>query len=522
MVHPSALRSLLALALLAVAGCMTPSRPCDPAARGQGLCPPAAPREFRAAWVATVANIDWPSKPGLSVEQQKIEAIAILDQAADLKLNAIILQVRTSCDALYRSKLEPWSYYLTGQQGNAPDPADDPLKFWIAEAHKRGIELHAWFNPFRAKQTGAKYDLAADHVQAKHPDWVRSYGSLLWLDPGDPGAQAHTLAVMADVVKRYDVDGIHIDDYFYPYKEKDKEGHVLDFPDDATFARYQQSGGTLSRDDWRRDNINRLVHAMYDQTKRLKPWVKVGISPFGIWQPGHPAAIKAGFNQYQEIYADAKLWLNEGWVDYFTPQLYWKLESPQPYKALLEWWASENTHARHLWPGLYTSRITASRATTQPATTKATPWTPDEIVRQIETTRATPGATGHVHFSMICLMQDRQNVDEALAKLYAPDALVPASPWLSADAPKPVPFSVKSTGNAITVRWTQGWFDRDPLVWIVSVKYATGWRTFTTPGHDRHLRIPADPKLGPPQAATVSRINRYGNESPPTEAKPAR
>ena len=212
---------------------------------------PPPPREFRGAWIATVANIDWPSKPGLSTADQKIEFLNLLDRAAQLKFNAVFFQVRTVCDAFYASPTEPWSEYLTGRQGQAPFPFYDPLAFAIAEAHKRGLELHAWFNPFRAGHPESKSPPASNHITRTHPEFVWHYGSQTWLDPGEPAAQARALAVVLDVVKRYDVDGIVLDDYFYPYPETNSAGKTMDFPDTASWQKYGATSG-LNRDDWRR------------------------------------------------------------------------------------------------------------------------------------------------------------------------------------------------------------------------------------------------------------------------------
>jgi len=241
---------------------------------------PAAPREFRAAWVATVANIDWPSRKGLSSAEQQAQIRAIVDRAAELGLNALILQVRTSADAFYPSALEPWSEYLTGTQGQAPEPFYDPLALWIELAHARGMELHAWFNPFRARQSAARSAPHASHVSQSQPSWVKTYGDQLWMDPGEPAAAAHTLAVFQDVLQRYDVDGIHIDDYFYPYPvtENAQSKTEIDFPDQPAWQRYLDGGGTLERADWRRDNVNRLVERIYTMIRSTKPWVQFGIS----------------------------------------------------------------------------------------------------------------------------------------------------------------------------------------------------------------------------------------------------
>ena len=302
-----------------------------------GDLPPPAPREFRAAWVSTVANIDWPSKPNLNADKQQAEAIAILDRARALNLNAIVLQVRPAADAIYPSKLEPWSEYLTGLQGQAPQPWYDPLKFWITQAHARGLELHAWFNPYRARQNGARSPAAPNHISRANPAAVKSYGKYLWMDPGEDSAVKQTLDVVLDVVRRYDIDGVHIDDYFYPYPieapgttgaegialEGKTGKYEVEFPDGPSFQRYVGGGGKLDRSAWRRQNVNKLIEALYEEIHREKSWVRFGISPFGIGRPDRRPAGINGFSQYDKLYADAETWLQNGWLDYFTPQLYW-------------------------------------------------------------------------------------------------------------------------------------------------------------------------------------------------------
>lgn len=401
-------------------------------ARAQGAPPlPPVMHEFRGVWVASVTNIDWPSKPGLSAFEQQAELIAILDRSRALNLNAVILQVRPGADALYPSKLEPWSYWLTGVEGRAPEPFWDPLAFAVREAHARGLELHAWFNPYRSRIAGSTYEHAATHVSATHPDWVRRYGKSEWMDPGDPRVLARTLAVIEDVVKRYDVDGVHIDDYFYPYPENGADGQPLDFPDGATYAAYRKKGGTLARDDWRRDNVDRLVAQIYQRTKKLKPWVQVGISPFGIWRPGTPPQIK-GFDAYAKLYADARRWLHEGWADYVTPQLYWPIaQQPQAYPVLLQWWLGENRKQRHLWPGHFDTR----------AVNPTGAWTADEINAQVRESRA-QRAGGDVHFSMRPLMPPAapETVKVVLAPAASsPAGAAPAASPAAALAPAPTP-----------------------------------------------------------------------------------
>lgn len=397
---------------------------------GRAQQPPETPREFRAVWVATVGNIDWPSKPTLSTWEQQRELLAILDRAVQLKLNAIVFQVRPGADALYASPYEPWSQFLTGRQGRAPEPMWDPLAFVVEHAHKRGLELHAWFNPYRAAYNRDTVK-ARSHISRSAPGLVRAYGPYLWMDPGDPEVRRRSIRAIVDVVKRYDVDGVHIDDYFYPYPVTDAAGKRVDFPDSSTYARYRNGGGTLAKDDWRRDNVDKMVEGFYTATHAAKPWVRVGISPFGIWRPGHPPSV-AGFDAYAELYADSKKWLEKGWADYFTPQLYWPIARPQQsYPVLLDWWISVNAKQRHMWPGFATYRISdTSVARHIPA---------QEILDEIDSTRARPGSTGHVHFNMTVLMKGPDSLLEKLSTRYAEPALVPATPWLGRAAPgKPV------------------------------------------------------------------------------------
>jgi uncharacterized lipoprotein YddW (UPF0748 family) len=410
--------------------------------------PPAPMREFRGAWVATVANIDWPSKPGLPVSAMRQEMTRLLDAAADANLNAIVLQVRPACDAIYPSALEPWSEFLTGEAGKAPAEAIDPLAEWIREAHARGMELHAWINPFRARHFESKTPNASGHVANTHPAWVKTYGEYQWLDPGIPEARAHTLAVVDDLLARYDLDGVHFDDYFYPYP---KPG--VAFPDDESFGAYTRSGGTLARDAWRRSNIDVFVKDLYQRVKRQKPGVKVGISPFGIWRPGRPPQAR-GFDAFEGLHADARRWVREGWMDYVSPQLYWKLEAPQqPYRRLLDWWIDQNDQGRHVWPGLYASRVLAAGAKEKDGK-PAPSWAPTDVIGQIEATRAAGfgpgiGGTGNVHFSMVAIAQNRRGLaDELKAGPYANPALVPESPWL---APRRVGAPGKSDTMAAPV-----------------------------------------------------------------------
>jgi len=458
--------------------------------------PPPVRREFRGVWVATVSNIDWPSKPGLPVAQQQAELVALLDRAKALNLNGIVFQVRPACDALYQSSLEPWSEYLTGQMGKAPEPFYDPLAFAVTEAHKRGMELHTWFNPYRARHPSAKGPISDDHISKTRPELVRTYGTHLWLDPADPAVREHSLSVVLDVVKRYDVDGVHIDDYFYPYKERDAAGKIIDFPDEATYAKYTAGGGKMERDDWRRDSVNQFVEEMYRRVKAEKPWVKVGISPFGIGRPGKPAQIK-GFDQYLELYADAEKWWTEGWCDYYSPQLYWRIEqTPQAYPVLLAWWAGENAKGRHLWPGQFTSRAMADG-----------PWPPEEIEYQIRATRGQAGATGTVHFSAKSLMSPGPNaVGTRLgATVYSDAAAIPASPWLApatAAVPPATPTDLRAASGSLA--WKAG--DTRPVwQWVVQARVGEAWQAQVLPGEAASCALPKGAN-----AVGIHALDRYG------------
>jgi uncharacterized lipoprotein YddW (UPF0748 family) len=523
------LAGMLLLVMLHGCGASKPVYATRPAAAAPAAAPkpalplaPAAPapqehpsveHEFRAAWVATVANIDWPSKPGLSSERQQQEALAILDTAAHLHLNAIILQIRPQCDAFYPSTLEPWSYYLTGTQGRAPEPFYDPLAYWISEAHKRGLELHVWFNPYRAHMQ-AEGEITDASIVRTHPSMAKKLpDGMYWLDPGMKETRDHSYAVVMDVVKRYDIDGVHFDDYFYPYGDGN-------FPDDDSWSAYTKSGGTLARDDWRRANVNTFVEQIYRGIKQEKPHVKFGISPFGIWRPSNPPSI-AGFDQYSRLFADAKLWLNNGWIDYWTPQLYWPINQiPQSFPVLLAWWARENTQKRNLWPGMILTRAESERGT-------------DEIINEIMIERGiVPDAPGHAHFSMKVFMKDSSTFNAALlAGPYQRQALVPPSPWLDNEAPEAPSVRLQAAGDSLRVAWTHG-NTGDVFRWIVYYRYNTSaWSYVIMNQDDRSVMLPSARTLKAPQRAgrtqqaqpkdtiehltqiAVSAVDRMGNES---------
>jgi uncharacterized lipoprotein YddW (UPF0748 family) len=476
--------------------------PADPVYTPARITAPEPVREFRGAWLATVANIDWPSRPGLPVARQKAELMALLDRAVRLHLNAIIFQVRPSADALYVSSLEPWSEYLMGHMGQAPVPAYDPLAFAVAEAHRRGLELHAWFNPFRARHAFAKSPPSATHFSRTHPELVRQYGGELDLDPGEPAVRAYVQRVVLDVVNRYDVDGVQFDDYFYPYPVKDALQREVDFPDLATWQRYG-APFHLDRANWRRQNINVFVQNMHAAIQAAKPWVQFGISPFGIWRPYNPPSVR-GFDAYSKLYADSRLWLASGWVDYLSPQLYWPVAAPQQsFPALLQWWQAQNIWHRHIWPGLADYRTGQL-------------FGPGEIARQIAITRET-GAPGTIHFHLRNLMTNNA-LTESLRSEYAEPALPPVSPWLDAGAPgKPV-LHVVPLPNGTHMAWWPGSVNgaggNAVRNWVVQALFKTGWQTEILPAPQTSCDFPGRQ----PEAVVVRAADRLGNLSEPAGA----
>jgi len=503
--------------MIVYAGCATkkPAVTGDPYGRI-----PSAEREFRAAWVATVDNINWPSKPGLPVEEQKKEAIKLLDLLYENNFNAVVFQVRPQCDALYRSELEPWSYYLTGEQGKAPEPYYDPLEFWIEEAHKRGIELHAWLNPYRAHHpTGG--EVTETSIVRKRPDLVVKLGEegYWWMDPALKGTQDHSYNVVMDLVRRYDLDGIHFDDYFYPYPDYN---NFKDFPDDASWQAYQQGGGKLSRGDWRRDAVNTFIERLYNGIKAEKPHVKFGLSPFGLWQPYNPPAIGGGFNQYETLYADAKLWLNKGWIDYYSPQLYWPVNQLNlSYPVLLGWWKDQNLKGRHLWPGIDLSDGAPGGTT-------------DETVNKIMVTRGMlPESPGVVHWSIGQLVSSPDMLKAIAEGPYKNKALIPASPWLDQKAPAPPKIILSTEKDSVKVSWSH-MTPGDVSRWVAYFKYGPQWQHDIYGPGEASDEIPGfiinrpyldrtDPQtikkaeevLIKLDTVAVSAVDRFGNESAP-------
>ena len=489
--------------------------------------PPLVPREFRAAWATPIWDRgfrDWPSAAGLSPDSQRAELRALLDHASAIGLNAVILHVRLAGDALYPTSYAPWSAFLSGTSGEGPKPAYDPLAYAVAQAHARGLQLHAWFNPFRAMLPIFAGKASRTHVTKVHPEWVRKYGTQTWIDPGDPAARKHVLETMLDVVKRYDVDGVHIDDYFYPYREsravvrrvrgrRVRSRVEIEFPDDRTWKKYGKAKGFATRGAWRRANIDDFVQSLYRGVKAIKPSVLVGIAPFGIWRSGTPDGVR-GLDAYDEIYADSRRWLAEGWLDYIAPQLYWPLDGVEDrFRALDAWWRTENRLDRYVWPALYTSHVYGGRD----------PWPLGEIGDEIEVLRRSSAATsappGHVHFRLAALFADGDRLASTLTEMYRDRAIVPAFPWLGANAPAAPVVTVDSAdgaahfsvapGDSTRVRW-----------WLVQTRGRDGvWLTTLRPMGEGRLGAGAFGATDPDEVA-VTAIGLTGVASAPTVIAP--
>jgi len=385
--------------------------------------------EFRAVWVATVSNIDWPSKRGLSTKEQQNEIISILDTQQKLGMNAIILQVRPAADAFYQSELEPWSRYLSGTQGQPPKPFYDPLKFWIEECHARGMELHAWLNPYRVAQKSSE-PLSVNHIAFQHPEWILKYGNKLYFDPGLPEARNFVIKVVKDIVARYDVDAIHFDDYFYPYPLQE------DFPDTTSFAKYNRGFQPENIADWRRENVDIIIKTLNDTIKATKPWVKFGISPFGVWRniadDPKGSNTTAGTTNYDQLYADVIKWQENGWIDYLLPQLYWQIGHPTVnFEMLANWWAN-HTYNRAMYIGHGVYKIDSVSKTKEWAM-------PRELPNQIKLLRAIPEIKGSAFYSSKHFNRDLIGFQDSLMlNLYNTPAIIPPMSWIDNQPPQPV------------------------------------------------------------------------------------
>jgi uncharacterized lipoprotein YddW (UPF0748 family) len=379
--------------------------------------------EFRAVWIASVDNIDWPSRKGLPVDSQKAEFRRLMDMHSRNGMNAVIVQIRPATDAFYPSPYEPWSEWLSGVQGKPPAPYYDPLQFMIEETHKRGMEFHAWCNPYRAEFKIGSSSIAPAHLTRIHPEWFLTYGDKRYFDPGNKEVQRFVTNVIRDVTKRYEVDAIHFDDYFYPYRIAGKE-----FPDSGTFVKY---GNGLTRDEWRRSNVDSIIVMLGRVIKMEKPFCRFGISPFGVWRnkdkDPEGSNTQAGQTNYDDLYADILLWLKSGWIDYVAPQLYWEFgHRAAPYEVLLDWW-SKHSYGKHCYIGLG-----FYRAGSNPA------WKDSTLIpRQIEALRKTANVQGMIFFSSKSFNKNPNGWNDSLRLNYFRDpATILPMDWIDRVKPK--------------------------------------------------------------------------------------
>lgn len=474
-------------------------------------------REFRAVWVATVNNIDWPSKPGLSTDQQKKEVIDILNLHAKNGMNAIILQIRPCSDAFYQSDLEPWSRYLTGSPGKAPSPFYDPLQFWIAECHKRHMEFHAWLNPFRVAQNAAE-PMASNHIAFKHLDWIVNYGGKLYFDPGLPQTRDFVVKVVTDIVSRYDVDAIHFDDYFYPYPLKE------DFPDGDSFSQYNRGFLAVQKADWRRDNVDMIIRSLSENIKRTKPWVKFGISPFGVWRnkadDPDGSETTAGTTNYDQLYADILKWQKYSWIDYCLPQLYWQIGHPSvDYLTLSKWWAN-HAYNRAMYIGNAVYKLEANSTVPE--------WRdPNQLVRQIQVTRQIPQLGGNAFYSSVHFKRNLFGFDQTLREdLYKYPALAPSMPWIDNNAPA-TPLHFKKRGKKLKWKTVETENELDKATAFIVYLNPEGQKfdpdnpeNIFTITSDKSIRFkPNSRKLRRKFEIRVSALDRLHNESQTTKLK---
>lgn len=402
---------------------------------------PSPKRELRAAWIATVMNIDWPSGKGLSVAEQQHEFVRLLDTLKAVGMNAVIVQVRPVADAFYPSSYEPWTEYLSGTQGQHATPYYNPLAFMIAECRKRALEFHAWFNPYRASMNAEPVH-ADNHPIRKHPEWFVEYGGKYYYDPGHPEARQYVLRAIMETVRHYDLDAVHFDDYFYPYRIAG-----LEFPDSTSYATWGVHE-FANKDDWRRNNVDLFVEELSRRINREKPHVKFGISPFGVWRnidkDSTGSNTRAGQTNYDDLFADVLKWLREGWIDYITPQLYWHIGfEPADYKILIDWW-SRNSYGKHLYIGQGIYRLGQKG------------WeNPEELPNQIRLNRTYPTVNGSMYFSSKTFLQNKEGANATMRKIYPRKALVPAMPWKTGEVPD-APQLIRASGNpqdGIVLEW---------------------------------------------------------------------
>mgnify|MGYP005666463725 CR=1 FL=1 len=480
-------------------------------------------REFRAVWIATVANIDYPRRPTLARVAHKEEYKNLLDQYQSLGLNAVIVQIRPASDALYPSEFAPWSKYLTGREDRRPEPDYNPLEFMIEEAHKRGIEFHAWLNPYRATVNKDTVDLSLRHVFNRHRNWMVDYGKRFYLNPAMPEVRQYLTDVVSEVVENYDVDAIHFDDYFYPYKE-----NGLEFPDSADFAFYGRGFNDIG--DWRRSNVDALIEKVSTRIKEIKPHVKFGISPFGVWrnksQDPYGSDTRAGVTCYDDLYADVLKWMRQGWIDYIIPQIYWNIGfAPADYAKLVDWW-SQQANQCHLFVGHGAYKVGENQ---EPA------WhEPDEIPRQIRLNRQNYKAEGSAFYSSRSLLRNMLGVKDSLRTYFQYPALLPEMDnlGLRMHGP-PILKRVGRKKGGVYLKWKPSSRDADNLPFYYAIyrfersraglDYSNGANLLAiTSLNDLKKKYTYIDKTAEPgiiYTYVVKAVNRQHSESPPSEIR---
>ncbi|NNF19664.1 MAG: family 10 glycosylhydrolase [Flavobacteriaceae bacterium] len=473
---------------------------------------PAPKREFRGVWIATVANIDWPKDPNASWEIQKQDFNRILDFYKDLHFNAVIVQVRTAGDAFYPTELAPWSRYLTGKEGKAPTVAD-PLEWMIATAHEKGLEFHAWLNPYRATMSLDTLALAEEHDLKKNPGWMLPYGTKYYYNPGLPEVQDKLTAIMEELVLNYPVDAIHFDDYFYPYKIS---GENLN--DSLAFQTYSKTGQTL--DDWRRSNVDSLVRKVHQAIKKHKPWVQFGISPFGVWKnkdtDPRGSDTQAGHTTYEDLYADPLLWMEEGWIDYLIPQVYWSMDyQVASHRKIVDWWsANKSTSNLYVGNGTYKVKNNPDLAWNQN----------DELLKQVNYARNSKAVQGNAYFSAKSLMNaEKELVRIFEKKIYPLPALTPVTP-LAPPFPAATPDLIEFSDSGDSLD-----FSITPLEasnWTYALIYKPVRKKANQPPAPKELlakvRINSENQFSLPidrikrrKKIQITFLDRYGKESQP-------
>jgi uncharacterized lipoprotein YddW (UPF0748 family) len=476
---------------------------------------PTSKREFRGVWIATVVNIDWPLNARATAERQQQELTNLLEFHHQTGINAVMLQVRPAADALYAKSREPWSRYLTGQQGR--DPGYDPLELAVTEAHKRGMELHAWFNPYRATFDANFASLSPQHVTKLHPDWFFTYGRIKLFNPGLPDVREYIVQVILDVVKNYDVDGIHMDDYFYPYPIAGQR-----INDAEAFQKY--GGDFTDIRAWRRNNVDVLIKMMADSIHKYKPQMKFGISPFGIWQNANQnpeGSATNGGASYVEQFADTRKWIKEGWIDYISPQLYWPFNNRSAaFEKLVDWWSLQ-TNGHHLYIGQAAYRINEVRSPGFKL--------PDQLPAQIRYIRNNARVQGSIYFSSASLKQNSLGFTDSLRRhYYQYKALPPPMLWLDSVAPNnPRLLTARAERSRVLLHWTAPLpaRDKEPVYGYVVYRFEENEKLdFSNPAHIINIQYNATPAAedntaqpGKKYIYAVTAIDRLKNESEHSE-----